>query len=90
MASYCDTSTKQININSNNSKYKSGPELVEPPSPKLTTNVNSDFEWLSPLDNINPLAVKNTNSIKFLDKLIQDISRLFIIPKPYYYISAQI
>ena len=90
MASYYDTGAKQINIDSNNSKYESGPKLVKPPSPKLTANVNGDFEWLGPLDNINPLAIENTNSVEFLDKVIQDISRLFVILKPYYYIGARI
>ena len=90
IASYRDIDTKQINIDSDDSKYESGPELIEPPSPKLTANVDGDFKWLRPLDNINPLAIENTNSIEFLDEVIQDISRLFMIPKPYHYISARI
>ena len=90
IASYRDIDTKQINIDSDDSKYESGPELVEPPSPELTANVDSDFEWLRPLNNINPLAIENTNSVEFLDEVIQDISRLFMIPKPYHYISARI
>jgi len=55
----------------------------------LTANVDG-FKWLGPMDNINPLALENTNSIEFLDLVIQDISRLFVILKPYYYISARI
>jgi hypothetical protein len=42
------------------------------------------------LDNINPLAIENTNSVEFLDEVIQDISRLFMILKPYHCISARI
>ena len=87
MASYRDTGAKQININSDDSEYDSGPELVQPPSPMLTANVDG-FEWLGPIDDINPLALENTDSIEFLDSVIQDISRLFVILKPYYYISA--
>lgn len=90
MASYRDTGAEWINIDSDDSEYESGPELVEPPSPELTANVNGDFEWLGPLDNINPLAVENTNSVEFLDEVIQDISRLFVIPKPYHCIGARI
>jgi hypothetical protein len=52
----------------------------------LTANIDG-FEWL---DNIDPLAIKNTNTIEFLDLVIEDISRLFMTPKPYHYISARI
>jgi hypothetical protein len=38
MASYCDTSAELID--SDDSEYDSGPELVQPPSPMLTTNVD--------------------------------------------------
>jgi hypothetical protein len=55
----------------------------------LTANING-FKWLGPIDNINPLAVENTNTIEFLDSVIKDISRLFVTPKPYHYIGAQI
>jgi hypothetical protein len=55
----------------------------------LTANVDG-FEWLGPMDDINPLALENADSIKFLDSVIQDISRLFVILKPHHYISAQI
>jgi hypothetical protein len=55
----------------------------------LTANVDG-FEWLGPMDNIDPLALENADSIEFLDSVIQDISRLFVIPKPHYYISARI
>jgi hypothetical protein len=55
----------------------------------LTTNIDG-FEWLGPMDNINPLAVENTNTIEFLDLVIEDISRLFVTLKPYYYIGARI
>jgi hypothetical protein len=55
----------------------------------LTANIDG-FEWLGPIDDIDPLALENTDSIKFLDSIIQDISRLFVIPKPHYYISARI
>ena len=89
MASYCDTSAKWINIDSDDSKYDSGPELVQPPSPVLTANING-FEWLGPMDDIDPLALENADSIKFLDLVIQDISRLFVTLKPYHYIGAQI
>jgi hypothetical protein len=87
MASYCNISAKWINIDSDDSEYDSGPELVQPPSPMLTININS-FEWLGPIDNINPLALENTDSIEFLDSVIQDISRLFMILKPHYCIGA--
>jgi hypothetical protein len=90
MASYRDTNAEWINIDSDDSEYKSGPELVKPSSPKLTANVDGDFELLGPLDNINPLAIENTNSVEFLDEVIQDISRLFMILKPYRCISARI
>jgi hypothetical protein len=76
-------------INSNDSKYDSSLELIQPLSPILAAN-NAGFKWLGSEDNINPLAIKYTNTIEFLDTIIQDISRLFIILKPYYYISAQI
>ena len=89
MASYCDTSAKWINIDSNDSKYNSGLELVQPPSPVLTANING-FEWLGPMDDIDPLAVENTNTIEFLDSVIEDISRLFVTLKPYYCIGARI
>jgi hypothetical protein len=55
----------------------------------LTANIDG-FEWLGPIDNIDPLAIKNTNTIEFLDLVIEDISRLFMTPKPYHYISARI
>jgi hypothetical protein len=55
----------------------------------LTANIDG-FEWLGPMDNINPLAVENTNTIEFLDSVIEDISRLFVTPKPYHCISARI
>jgi hypothetical protein len=55
----------------------------------LTANVDG-FEWLGPMDDINPLALKNADSIKFLDLVIQDISRIFVILKPHYYIGARI
>ena len=89
MASYRDTSTEQIDINSDDSKYESGPELVQPPSPILTAN-NNGFEWLGPEDDIDPLAIQYTDTMEFLDSVIQDISRLFVIPKPYHCISARI
>jgi hypothetical protein len=34
------------------------------------------------------LALENADSIEFLDSVMQDISRLFVIPKPHYCISA--
>jgi len=55
----------------------------------LTANING-FEWLGPMDDIDPLAVENTNTIEFLDSVIEDISRLFVTLKPYHYIGAQI
>jgi hypothetical protein len=89
MANYYNTSAKWININSNNSKYNSGLELIQPLSPILAAN-DAGFKWLGPEDNINPLAIKYTNTMEFLDTIIQDISRLFVIPKPCHYISARI
>ena len=87
MANYCDTGAKQINIDSDDSKYDSGPELIQPLSPVLAAD-DTGFEWLGLEDNINPLAIEYTNTVEFLDTIIQDISRLFVILKPYYYISA--
>ena len=55
----------------------------------LTANING-FEWLGPMDDIDPLAVENTNTIEFLDSVIEDISRLFVTLKPYHYIGARI
>jgi hypothetical protein len=55
----------------------------------LTANIDG-FEWLGPMDDIDPLAVENTNTIEFLDLVIEDISRLFVTPKPYHYIGARI
>jgi hypothetical protein len=55
----------------------------------LTANVDG-FEWLGPMDNIDPLALENADSIEFLDSVIQDISCLFVIPKPHHYIGARI
>ena len=69
MASYYDIGAKWININSNDSEYNSGLELVQPPSLMLTANING-FEWLGPIDNIDPLALENADSIKFLDLVI--------------------
>ena len=89
MANYRDTGAKWINIDSNDSEYDSGLELIQPLSPILAAN-NAGFEWLGPEDNIDPLAVKYTNTVEFLDTIIQDISRLFVILKPYHYISARI
>jgi hypothetical protein len=89
MASYRDTGAEWINIDSDDSEYDSGPELVQPPSPVLTANIDG-FEWLGPMDDIDPLAVENTNTIEFLDSVIEDISRLFVTPKPYHYIGARI
>ena len=56
MASYRDTGAEWIDINSDDSEYESGPELVQPPSPILTAN-NNGFEWLGPKDNIDPLVI---------------------------------
>ena len=89
MASYRDTGVEQINIDFDDSEYDSGPELVQPPSPMLTTNVDG-FEQLGPLDVIKHLAIGDHNSVEFLDSVIDDIGRLFVIPKPYHYISARI
>ena len=89
MANYRDISVKWININSNNSKYNSSLELIQPLSLIFAAN-DAGFKWLGPEDNINLLVIKYTNTIEFLDTIIQDISRLFVILKPYYYISAQI
>jgi hypothetical protein len=89
MANYCNTGAKWININSNDSKYNSSPELIQPLSPILATN-DAGFKWLGPKDNINPLAVEYTNTIEFLNTIIQNIGRLFVIQKPYHYISARI
>ena len=89
MASYRDTGAEQINIDSDDSEYDSGPELVQPPSPMLIANIDG-FEQLGPIDDIDPLAVENTNTTEFLDSVIEDISRLFMTPKPYHYISARI
>jgi hypothetical protein len=55
----------------------------------LTANIDG-FEWLGPIDDIDPLAVENTNTIEFLDSVIEDISRLFVTPKPYHCIGARI
>jgi hypothetical protein len=89
MASYRDTGAEWINIDSDDSEYDSGPELVQPPSPMLTANIDG-FEWLGPMDDIDPLALENADSIEFLDSVIQDISRLFVIPKPHHCIGARI
>jgi hypothetical protein len=89
IANYRDTGAKWININSNDSEYDSGPELIQPLSLILAAD-NASFKWLGPEDNINPLAIEYTNTIEFLDTIIQDISRLFVILKPYHYISARI
>jgi hypothetical protein len=89
MANYCDTGAKWINIDSDDSEYDSGPELIQPLSLVLAAD-DAGFEWLGPEDNINPLAVEYTNTVEFLDTVIQDISRLFVIPKPYHCIGAQI
>jgi hypothetical protein len=69
MANYRDTGAKWININSNDSKYDSSPELIQPLSPILAAN-DAGFEWLGPEDNINPLAIKYTNTMEFLDTII--------------------
>ena len=69
MANYYDISTKWINIDSNNSKYNSGLELIQPLSLILAAN-NAGFKWLGLEDNINPLAIKYTNTIEFLDIII--------------------
>ena len=89
MANYRNTGAEQININSDDSKYNSGPELIQPLSPVLAAD-DTGFEWLGPEDNINPLAIEYTNTMEFLDTVIQDISRLFVIPKPYHCIGARI
>jgi hypothetical protein len=89
IANYRNISTKWININSNDFKYDSGLELIQPLFFILAAN-NAGFKWLGLKDNINPLAIKYTNTIEFLDTIIQDISRIFIILKPYHYISARI
>ena len=89
MANYRDIGAEWINIDSDDSKYDSSPELIQPLSPILAAN-DAGFKWLGPEDNIDPLAVKYTNTVEFLDTIIQDISRLFVILKPYYYISARI
>ena len=87
MANYCNTGAEQINIDSDDSEYDSGLELIQPLSPILAAN-DAGFEWLGLKNNINPLAIKYTNIIEFLDIVIQDISCLFVILKLYYYISA--
>jgi hypothetical protein len=69
MANYRDISAKWININSNNFKYNSGLELIQPLSPILAAN-NTGFKWLGLEDNINPLAIEYTNTIEFLDIII--------------------
>jgi hypothetical protein len=69
MANYRDTSAKWINIDSNDSKYNSGLELIQPLSPILAAN-DAGFEWLGLEDNINPLAIEYTNIIEFLDTII--------------------
>ena len=69
MASYYDIGAKWININSNDSEYNSGLELVQPPSLMLTANING-FEWLGPIDDIDPLAIEYTNTVEFLDSVI--------------------
>ena len=89
MANYRDINAKWININSDDSKYNSGLELIQPLSPVLAVN-DAGFKWLGPEDNIDPLAVEYTNTVEFLDTVIQDISRLFVIPKPYHCIGARI
>jgi hypothetical protein len=89
MANYCDTGAEWINIDSDDSEYDSGPELIQPLSPVLAAN-DAGFEWLGPEDNIDPLAIEYTNTVEFLDTVIQDISRLFVIPKPYHCIGARI
>ena len=89
MASYRDTGVEQINIDFDDSEYDSGLELVQPPSPILTANIDG-FEWLGLINDIDPLAVENTNITEFLDLVIEDISRLFMTLKLYHCISARI
>ena len=89
MASYRDTGAEWINIDSDDSEYDSGPELVQPPSLMLTANIDG-FEQLGPIDDIDLLAVENTNTTEFLDSVIEDISRLFVTLKPYYCIGPRI
>ena len=85
MATYRDTDAEQINIDSDDSDYNSGPDLVEPPSPTISPINESpdEFEIVEPFD----IKVSQTTEE---DAIIPDIRRLFIISRPKHCNSARI
>jgi hypothetical protein len=87
---YRKTESKWIYIDdSNNSEYKSGPDLFEPISPtllaanKLSDELSNKFEVIKPVNIVVLMTIEE-------DAIIPDIRRLFINSKPKHCNSTRI
>jgi hypothetical protein len=87
---YRKTESEWIHINdSDDSEYKSGPDLFKPISPTLPTADESSDELSNEFEVIEPVDITVSMTIEE-DAIIPDIRRLFINSKPKHCNGARI